>query len=158
MRDSWRDDERPLEGELYIEGDGLPGVHNFGTMQVDGADDTTMDDVRRGLRYSGGPVEREAVQQPPDTSTIGSPYKDAKHASSYVGGMGGDFLPIIALVPVLPGVTRSEPRPYGRTHSRLVVSTYGRPIKRANSLHETVAAMRDAVVGKFAVKLRPSVF
>lgn len=147
VKDSWRDSDRPLEGHLYVKGEGIGHVHSFGTVQLNDGDDTTMA-VRRGLQAHGGPVEIDALQQTSDdTSSASSPYRDVKVQSKYTSS---DFLP------ELDSYTRGgkeltqkqRHELHGRAHSRHVMSTYGLPIKRARCLLEMVGAMRDAIVGE----------
>ena len=51
----------------------------------------------------------------------------------------------------LPEIPDSKACPRSRTHSRLVMQSYGWPIKFAKNLSEFLGAMRDAIIGTLTV-------
>lgn len=56
------------------------------------------------------------------------------------------------VVDYLPELPAETARLRSRTHSRLVMKTYGWPIKYAKSLPELVGAMKDAILGIFSLE------
>lgn len=165
MKDSWRDDERCLEGEYYKEGDGIAEVAAYGTVLINDVPDTTMRLVRRGLKHEGSAhgidanqmtapkrtskKETKGAQQksgavPKQLATVmDSPTKDSRSGSTYSSqrsnlGWKGDYLPSAG----------DDIEPRGRTHSRITLKTYGYAIKRALSPLEMASAMKDAIIGE----------
>jgi hypothetical protein len=140
VKDTWRDDRRLLEGNLYADigcCEGVAKMYSYGVVQVDGKDDTTADLIRCGLQPEGAPRRIDASQKMIVGSdiTTSTPDKDRRLISRYIDI---DYLPVLE---------ESDARPRSRTHSRLVMETYGWPIKFAKSLVELVGAMRDAIIG-----------
>ena len=137
MKDTWRDDRRTLEGELYAKigpCEGVAEMHSYGVVQIDGEKDTTSSLIRRNLLHKGSPRAIDAVQNLEQDYALNSPGNDSYPVTHYV-------------VDYLPTILDENARPRGRTHSRLVMKTYGWPIKFAKSLLELVGAMRDAILG-----------
>ena len=58
MKDTWRDDRRNLEGELYTKigpCEGVAEMHSYSVVQIDGENDTTASLIRRDLPHKGPP-------------------------------------------------------------------------------------------------------
>jgi len=140
VKDTWRDDRRNLEGELYAKigpCEGVAKMHSYGVVQIEGENDTTASLIRRDLPHKGPPRAIDAVQ-PLEQDVLNSPGNDSYLVTQYV-------------VDYLPAILDENTRPRGRTHSRLVMKTYGWPIKFAKSLPELVGAMKDAILGTFSL-------
>ena len=141
MKDTWRDDRRNLEGELYAKigpCQGVAEMHSYGVVQIDGKNDTTASLIRRDLPHKGPPRAIDAVQSFEHDFALNSPRNDSYLVTQYV-------------VDYLPAILDEHARPRGRTHSRLVMKTYGWPIKFAKSLPELVGAMKDAILGTLSL-------
>lgn len=139
VKDTWRDDRRVLEGDLYARighCDGVAELHSFGVVQVDGKDDTTSA-IRHNLAANGPPRMIDAKQTGAHRATVASPHQGYETVPIYVQP---DYLPALK--------DFANARPRGRTHSRLVMKTFGWPIRFAKSLPELVGAMRDAILGE----------
>ena len=109
-------------------------MHSYGVVQIDGENDTTASLVRRNLPHKGPPRAIDAVQHSEQEHALHSPGNDSYLVTQYV-------------VDYLPAILDDKARPRSRTHSRLVMKTYGWPIKFAKSLPELVGAMKDAILG-----------
>ena len=109
-------------------------MHSYGVVQIDGENDTTASLVRRNLPHKGPPRAIDAVQHSERDHALHSPGNDTYLVTQYI-------------VDYLPAILDDKARPRGRTHSRLVMKTYGWPIKFAKSLPELVGAMKDAILG-----------
>ena len=142
MKDTWRDDRRNLEGELYAKigpCQGVAEMHSYSVVQIDGKNDTTTTSlIRRDLPDKGPPRAMDAVQNFKHDYALNSPGNDSYLVTQYV-------------VDYLPAILDENARPRGRTHSRLVMKIYGWPIKFAKSLPELVGAMKDAILGTLSL-------
>jgi hypothetical protein len=139
VKDTWRDDRRNLEGELYAKigpCEGVAEMHSYSVVQIDGENDTTAGLVRHGLPHECPPRAIDTVQQS-EQDVLNSPGNDSYLVTQYV-------------VDYLPAILDENTRPRGRTHSRLVMKTCW-PIKFAKSLLELVGAMKDAILGTFSL-------
>lgn len=152
VKDTWRDDRRDLEGKLYAQigaCEGVAKMHSYGIVQIDGQDDTTTKLIRCKLESNGPPRQIDAIQPVANTASNGAPASSPdieRHGvTRYTNAM--DFLPVLDVKDVENAIPR------GRTHSRLVMETYGWPIKYAKSLIEFVVAMRDAIIGAYLSSL-----
>jgi hypothetical protein len=137
VKDTWWDDRRTLEGELYAKiglCEGVAQMHSYGVVQIGGEKDTTSSLIRRDLLHKGSPRAIDAVQNLEQDYTLNSPGNDSYPVTHYI-------------VDYLPTILDENARPRGRTHSRLVMKMYGWPIKFAKSLLELFGAMRDAILG-----------
>ncbi|KAI0924109.1 hypothetical protein AcV5_010538 [Taiwanofungus camphoratus] len=144
VKDTWRDDRRDLEGKLYAEiGDceGVAKLHSYCAVMVDGQLDTTRNLIRRDLAPEGNPVAIDAVQQQVPQHPNHSPGEEWQRVTYYIDQ---DYVPRRSR---LDGKKLEDVQPRGKTHSRLVMKTYGWPIKFAKSLLEMVGAFKDAIVG-----------
>jgi hypothetical protein len=119
-------------------------MHSYGIVQINGEDDTTATLIRYGLEPDGGPRQIDAVQPLLASNEVSlmSPDIERHGVIRYTNLM--DFLPVL---------DDEKARPRGRTHSRLVMETYGFPIKYAKSPVEFVGVMRDAIVGVYLSSL-----
>jgi len=113
-------------------------MHSYGVVQIDCENDTTASLVRRNLPHKGPPRAIDAIQHSEREHALHSPGNDSYLVTQYV-------------VDYLPAILDDKARPRSRTHSRLVMKTYGWPIKFAKSLPELVGAMRDAILGMFLI-------
>lgn len=137
MKDTWRDDRRPLEGELYAKigpCQGVAEVYSYAIVQIEGEDDITSSLIRCNLLPKGRPRYIDAVQKRDYPLT--SPGNDTHLITQYV-------------VDYLPEIPDGRTHARSRTHSRLVMKTYGWPIKYAKSLLELVGSMKDVIQGTF---------
>lgn len=114
-------------------------MHSFGVVRLNGRADTTASLIRHDLQPNGPPRIIDAVQLQADRDvSLFSPDAERHGVTRYI--VDRDFL---------PALEDGEARPRGRSHSRLVMETYGWPIKFSKSLLEMVGAMRDAIVGPY---------
>ena len=113
-------------------------MHSYSIVQIDGENDTTASLVRRNLPHKGPPRAIDAVQHSEQEHALHSPGNDLYLVTQYV-------------VNYLPAILDDRACPRSRTHSRLVMKTYGWLIKFAKSLPELVGAMRDAILGMFLI-------
>ncbi|KAH9833523.1 uncharacterized protein C8Q71DRAFT_849857 [Rhodofomes roseus] len=144
MKDTWRDDERRLEGEFYKHigrHDGVATMRSYGVVYVDGKTDTVMTRIRRDLRVRAKPRCIDMSQRDIIPETIPSATPDRTRGNTTDYGIFADYLPYL-------DIPECEPR--GKTHSRLIMESYGWPIKYALSLLELVQAMHDALAGHWA--------
>lgn len=118
-------------------------MYCYGAVYINGEMDTTGALIRRGAQHRGLPREigKEQERVPKDVP-LTSPGTDSHLVTKYV--ISHDYL---------PEIPNSKARPRPRTHSRLVMKSYGWPIKFAKNLSEFVGAMRDAIVGRSTVFL-----
>ncbi|KAI0924873.1 hypothetical protein AcV7_010460 [Taiwanofungus camphoratus] len=147
VKDTWRDDRRDLEGALYAQighCEGVAEMYSYCVVTVDEEQDTTETLIRRQLRTQGKPRvidAKQAVAQKETEVPRSSPDEERYGVTQYT--MFLDYLP----EELPPGVTLEDVLPRGRTHSRLVMKTYGWPVKYAKSVLETVEVFRDAIIG-----------
>ncbi|KAH9835353.1 uncharacterized protein C8Q71DRAFT_765439 [Rhodofomes roseus] len=144
LKDMWRDDERCPEGEFYEHIGCVPGVatmRSYGVVYVDGKEDTVMSRIRRGVQVCAKPRYINASQKNIKREMIPSSMPDRTRGNTTDYGVLIDYLPFVD-VPERP--------PGGKTHSRLIMESYGWPIKYALSLLELVQAMHDALAGYWA--------
>ncbi|EPS96876.1 hypothetical protein FOMPIDRAFT_1025203 [Fomitopsis schrenkii] len=141
LKDSWRDDDRRLEGEFYERIGRVPGVaamYSYGVVEVDGEADTVASRSRRGLSIHAKPRAINELQRELRAQMIPTSTPDKSWGSTPDYTIFADILPFM-------NVTARTPR--GKTHSRLVLETYGWPLKMALSPLEIVQAMQDVVAG-----------
>ena len=153
VKDTWRDDERRLEGEFYRcigRVDGVAALHSFSMVRINGEDDKVESRIRRGLYVKGRPRCIDLLQPSdnvdPTVLPTTSPDRDRGNTTRYLSPR--DYL---------PPCDTSEVSPRGKTHSRLVMESYGWSIRYAKSLLELVRAFRDAIQGKLLVLLIVSI-
>ncbi|KAF7975929.1 hypothetical protein HWV62_8203 [Athelia sp. TMB] len=142
IKDTWRDNRRGLEGELYERigvCDGVAELYSYCIVQVDGKADTTL--AIRGGVEAKGPPRNITIQQSSKNANQPSGTDPTKQDWGYISDhlVDTDFLPPIDAF--------KDTLPRDRTHSRSVAKTYGWPISYASSLLELVGSMRDAIVG-----------
>ncbi|KAI0924832.1 hypothetical protein AcV7_010427 [Taiwanofungus camphoratus] len=147
VKDTWRDDRRDLEGALYAQighCEGVAEMYSSCVVTVDEEQDTTETLIRRQLRTQGKPRVIDAKQAvPQDEKAVPRSSPDGERYGITQYTMFLDYLP----EELPPGVTLEDVLPRGRTHSRLVMKTYGWPVKYAKSVLETVEVFRDAIIG-----------
>lgn len=140
VKDSWRDDDRRLEGEFYHKIGRAPGVatmHSYGIVRIDGEIDKVSSRIRRLLSVHAKPRCINAAQRKlREALPTSTPEKSWGSTTDYR-----------IFVDILPPLDVEERTPRGKTHSRLVLETYGWPLKMALSLLEIVLAMKDVVMG-----------
>ena len=142
MKDSWRDDDRRLEGEFYKQIGPAPGVatmYSYGVVYVDGEPDIVASRIRRGLSVHAQPRVINEAQRKLRAQTIPTSTPEKSWGSTTDYAIFADILPV-------KNVEARTPR--SKTHSRLVLETYGWPLKMALSPLEIVQAMQDVVMGK----------
>ncbi|KAH9835356.1 uncharacterized protein C8Q71DRAFT_811995 [Rhodofomes roseus] len=144
MKDTWRDDERRLEGEFYKHigrHDGVATMRSYGVVSVDDKEDKVVTRIRRDLQVCAKPrcinISQKDILL--ETIPLSTPDRTRDNTTDY--GILIDYLPRIEV---------PERSPRGRTHSRLIMGSYGWPIKYALSLLEMVQAMHDALAGHWA--------
>ncbi|THH13566.1 hypothetical protein EW146_g6674 [Bondarzewia mesenterica] len=139
FKDTWRDERRSLEGEMYAligEQEGVAKMHSYGVVKVDGEDDSTFTLIRRQLRPAGRPRHVDMYQNHV-TPSVESPLGDLSVQVKYV--IDEDYLP--------PIESRDDYPPRNKIHSRLVLATYGWSVKRFLSCLELVQGLKDAITG-----------
>ncbi|CCM06612.1 uncharacterized protein FIBRA_08891 [Fibroporia radiculosa] len=146
LKDTWRDERRALEGELLeMIGDceGVAQLHSYCSVTIDGQTDTTHSLIRRDLVVADTPRSIETNQEQTKPSAEAPNYRpnspDGERSGTTRYLPDQDFLPPLALEQGLP--------PLRKVHSRLVVRTYGWPIKYALSPAELLCVVADAVRG-----------
>lgn len=148
MKDTWRDAERGLEGEIYerLEGcEGIAVMHSYGSVTINGDIDTTLTLIRRGQLVEGNHIDintSQEVKAEKARSAIPDTSPDQRHGVTYYVD---EYLP--------PADKRGCP-PQQRVHSRLVMRTYGWPVKYATSPVKLLIALRAAIKG-ICLTLRP---
>ena len=111
MKDTWRDDHRNLEGELYAKigpCQGVDQMHSYSVVQIDGKNATTASLIRRDLPHKGPPRAIDAVQRFEHDYALNSPGNDSYLVTQYV-------------VDYLPAILDKNARPRGCTHSRVTI-------------------------------------
>ncbi|KAI0069675.1 hypothetical protein K474DRAFT_1610121, partial [Panus rudis PR-1116 ss-1] len=163
VKDTWRDERRGTEGELYSQihdSQCSPGVavhHSYGVvqLQIGGKlrEDSTVN-IRRGLKVKGLPlcIDAKELKKAEKRSKISiqSPAKSDSHVTTQYTGDFDEIPEDEELFTMTPDPTtgkKSVPPPQNRLHSRLVLVTYGKPIKFFKSCLELVQAMKDAIEG-----------
>ena len=141
MKDTWRDDERRVEGEFYKlvgPADGIARMRSYCTVQIGGQEDTVSSRIRCGMPVKGRPRRINMSQYNPDPATIPetSPQGDRGNMTQYLTER--DYLP-------MHDVPEISSR--GKTHSRLVMESFGWSIRYAKTLSELVGSTRDALEG-----------
>lgn len=145
MKDCWRDEERGVEGAFYAQLHGAKGVatmYGYGVVRVTVNGQKTADDtlnvIRNGLKANKTPhaidfKQRVVLPEPPTGG-------DIKSVPRYAPEEWDDYLP----------ETKESKTggPRNRIHSRLILATYGWPIKYACSLLELVSVMKHAITGE----------
>ena len=147
VKDTWRDDERCPEGELYQHigrADGIAILRSFSQVCINGEDDTVTSRIRRKLPVRGKPRYVNATQpmddpSPPYPVTLSTTSPDRCHEHAINHPSPRDYLPVYDV---------ADFSPRGKTHSRIVLESYGWPIQYAKSLLELVGAARDALQGR----------
>jgi hypothetical protein len=136
VKDTWGDDRRRLEGEFYAEigaCEGVAEIYSYAIVQAEGKADLTSHLIRRGL-LPEGPRAIDADQKTNKDCPLISFGNDTHVITQYVFNH-------------LPEIPDEQARLRSGTYSRLVMKTYGWPIKYAKSLPELVGAMKDAIIG-----------
>ena len=142
MKDSWRDDDRRLEGEFYQRIGPAPGIatmRSYGIVYVDGEADIVASRIRRGLTVHAKPRSINEAQRKLRTQLMPSSTPEKSWGSTTDYTIFADILPF-------KDVQARTPR--SKRHSRLVLETYGWPLKMALSPLEIVQAMQDVVMGE----------
>ncbi|KAH9836683.1 uncharacterized protein C8Q71DRAFT_867554 [Rhodofomes roseus] len=149
IKDTWRDAERGLEGDIYdiLEHcEGVAVMHSYAAVFIDGSKDTTLSFIRRGFATSGNHIQVAAPQKIADSDAIeaiphGTP--EERHKTTRYVIDQGDYLPED------PDADADRWLPRERVHSRLVMKTYGWPAKNAKSPLELATVLRDAINGHY---------
>ncbi|THH12839.1 hypothetical protein EW146_g7317 [Bondarzewia mesenterica] len=139
VKDTWRDDRRGLEGEIYDKiglVSGVAVIHSYETVHLRMKADTTKHLIRRDLVPTGPPLNIATNQR--------RLRKDAMNEDAY--------LRPVSLVNEWedwyePATSGKPAVPQGRTHSRLVLESYGCLVEKFLSLEELMAVFHDAVLG-----------
>ena len=134
LKDTWRDDRRNLEGDLYRKagpGEGLAKFFCDGIVNMDGLPDNTTMLGRQGIEPSSRPLN---LTKP---MTITTNWKTDTSSIPYSKSTGECVLSNL----------------HGRTHSRTILATYGWPIFRFTSPLEVVQTLRSAVKGRMCFLL-----
>lgn len=124
-------------------------MYSYGTVFIIGQQGTLEQDttgalIRLGLQHVGGPRDMNKEQHRVNNDVpLTSPGTEYNLVTKYV--ISHDYL---------PEIPDSGACPRSRAHSRLVMKTYGWPIKFAKNLPEFVGAMRDAIIGTSTICLR----
>jgi len=129
LKDTWRDDRRILEGDLYKTagpGEGLAKFFCSGVVNVDGTLDNTTVLGRQGIEPSSRPLSLTKPKTiitnwTKDTSSIPYSTPTSQHIKWNL---------------------------HGRSHSRTILATFGWPIYCFISPLEVVQTLRSAVKGR----------
>lgn len=139
MKDTWRDDRLSPEHDFYTRighHDGVAGVYSFCDAHFDAIADNTAT-IRHNITAIGPPRQ-----------VNGRVIKEGRGSPS-----PGDWRYFTKFTKPDTFSNYHNSRPQSRTHSRLVMKTFGRPIMFAKSLLELVGAMRDALVGMYSLAI-----
>ncbi|KAI0073049.1 hypothetical protein K474DRAFT_1711083 [Panus rudis PR-1116 ss-1] len=163
VKDAWRDERRGMEGELYAEihspnpSPCVAGLYSYGIVRVrigDKVQDDSTEHIRRGLQVKGLPLcidskQTRTAEKRAKISTHSPKNSDSfitVHYTAYIDEIPEDDELYTRDANPTNG-KKSVPLPQNRVHSRLVLTTYGKPIKFFESCLELVQAMRDAITG-----------
>jgi len=136
-KDTWKDDRRQTEGELFERVgncEGLAKMVSHELVKIDGKVDNTLTLVRQNVQHEGGGLD---MRRPPGHDLVVESH-EAFNTPAYV--VWNDVL--------YPAATESELIPRGRTHTRLVIKDFGWPLRRFTSLLELVRVLKNVVDGK----------
>ncbi|KAI0073065.1 hypothetical protein K474DRAFT_1775008 [Panus rudis PR-1116 ss-1] len=162
VKDMWRDERRGTEGELYAQihkektAPGVAELYSYGVVRCrfrpgDKLRKDSTKNIRRKLEVTGVPLCIDAtVTRPRVDIPLFSPTKSDSYVTmQYTGVL--DELPeahdIYTTSPTPDDGRIPAPRPQIRVHSRLVLSTYGTPVKFFESCLQLVQVMKDAIEG-----------
>ncbi|KAI0055077.1 hypothetical protein BV25DRAFT_1816139, partial [Artomyces pyxidatus] len=138
FKDTWRDAERSVEGDLYLhanrdkEGSGVASMYSHGVVKINGQVDDTSFHIRRSVAPVGKPMNLLTRQLPAEES------RDSKQ------------LPVLFLwdEDFFQEETVDGPAvPRNRIHSRIVMSSFGWPLLQFRDLPELCGALHDAIAG-----------
>ncbi|KAI0072380.1 hypothetical protein K474DRAFT_401062 [Panus rudis PR-1116 ss-1] len=162
VKDMWRDERRGTEGELYAQihkektAPGVAELYSYGVVRCrfrpgDKLRKDSTKNIRRKLEVTGVPLCIDAtVTRPRVDIPLFSPTKSDSYVTmQYTGVL--DELPeahdIYTTSPTPDDERMPAPRPQIRVHSRLVLSTYGTPVKFFKTCLQLVQVMKDAIEG-----------
>ncbi|KAI0058868.1 hypothetical protein BV25DRAFT_1829618 [Artomyces pyxidatus] len=148
-KDTWRDERRGVEGEIYLliaAAEGRRGVaimHSHGTVRINGRVDDTLSLIRKSVAHRGQPLKLDTRQitreQEELLSTVDSSAFPSTGWASQDVPWGQDIFE--HFVDIVPRVPRN------RMHHRLVMSSTGWPLLQFISLSELLGGLSDAVAG-----------
>lgn len=162
IKDSWQYTERIDEGELLREttDKGVVNVaryYHHETVQVSGADDDVLANVRKGLDITIPDDYRTSHSSSPSTSTVNAPRKGRSSA----GAKWPSSQTEVSLPPPAkrrsysqsPTKANSKHLP-NRIHRRIVMSDYGDPIYNASSRAVLLRAFEGCIKGHQSLRSR----
>ncbi|KAI0310980.1 hypothetical protein OF83DRAFT_1153013 [Amylostereum chailletii] len=143
FKDCWRDEGRAEEGKLYdvaSKGKPIPGVvsfYSYGIVRINGKVDDTLQLIRKSVfpRRGDSPLRLYSNEL-------------VLAEESWLQTRDADKAEDVEVQAALKTIFEDDPTPpLNRIHSRLVMSTYGRPLHSFKSLLELVGALHDIVAG-----------
>ncbi|KAI0046406.1 hypothetical protein FA95DRAFT_1494059, partial [Auriscalpium vulgare] len=146
IKDTWRDERRGVEGELYRKAElGVASYYSHGTVRINTHEDNTLFLIRKGVKPQGNPVLLE-LNQPKRAQTIA--------ASSNVSEVDSAVFPVSGTSSVAFPWEQDHFEfeegtfpPRNLVHSRLVVKSTGWPLLRFKSIAELLIGISDAIGG-----------
>ncbi|KAI0056208.1 hypothetical protein BV25DRAFT_1832431 [Artomyces pyxidatus] len=150
--DTWRDERRGLEGDLYLKLQGHPGqrgvasMYCYGVVRIKTRVDDTLGLIRQSLQHNGRPLDLGSRQRRQGTSFD---IMDSEEINSLP--MTSGSLPETGAVYewahdfFYKEATEHVPR--NRIHSRLIMSSTGWRLLEFVSLQELSEGMQDAIAG-----------
>ncbi|KAI0072498.1 hypothetical protein K474DRAFT_1711527 [Panus rudis PR-1116 ss-1] len=162
VKDTWRDERRGTEGELYAQihearvSLGVAELHSYCVVKLRSGDEILEDstkNIRRDLEVQGLPLclDTKELRRAENRANVAehSPKHDSHVTTQYTGHL--DEIPEdderFTRQPNDSNEREIALPPQNRVHSRLVLSTYGHPVKYFDSCLELVQAMKDAIEG-----------
>ncbi|KAA1475867.1 hypothetical protein DENSPDRAFT_826579 [Dentipellis sp. KUC8613] len=141
FKDSWRDERRRHEGELYAKAgacDGVAKVHCYGVVHMGSQRDDTLMTIRRNLEHYGDAIDLN-TRQLKFTAT------EELEKDKYLMQSSRNWAEWVGDLFLLDTGNKYIPR--NRIHTRVIMSTYGWPLTEFLSLRELLGALHDAVAG-----------
>lgn len=114
----------------------MPKIYSFEDVKIAGSIDDTLDSIRRGVTHT--PTSLDDPSQP--TGKRARDDEDSEgflHMRTTPGAEMKDFV-----------ADRHAKPPHARIFSRLLMETYGWPIKCFKDIPELLCVVRDAIQGK----------
>ena len=134
LKDTWHNDQRNLEGDLYRKagpGEGLAKFYCDGVVKLNGWPDNTTALVRQGMKPSSKPLRLTNPTKKLETNWE-TDWSSIPHSQPSLSQNPTSNL-------------------HGHTHSRTILATYGWPIYRFTSPLEIVQTLKSAVKGKMSL-------
>ena len=139
LKQCWRPLEKMAEGSFYqiakAKSDSplIPKIYSFEEVKIGGFVDDTLASIRRGVTHT--PLSLD----PPNQSGRKRPRNEETEAFLHIKDTASDIKDFIAGNDVKP--------PKARVFTRLVMETYGWPIKYFKDIPELLRVIRDVIQG-----------